>query len=56
MGGRIGDPMAQMSPDGRKRYNVALVGAPGVVGQEFIKVLLERRFPLASLKLLATSR
>jgi aspartate-semialdehyde dehydrogenase len=48
--------MAQMSPDGHKRYNVALVGAPGVVGQEFIKLLLERRFPMASLKLLATAR
>jgi aspartate-semialdehyde dehydrogenase len=48
--------MAQMSPDGHKQYNIALVGATGVVGQEFIKILLERRFPMASLKLLATVR
>jgi aspartate-semialdehyde dehydrogenase len=48
--------MAQKSPDGRKQYNVALVGASGVVGQEFIRILLERRFPMASLKLLATAR
>src|SRR4030042_4761484 len=48
--------MAQKSPDGRKQYNVALVGASGVVAQEVITVLLERRFPMASLKLLATSR
>jgi len=48
--------MATKPADGRKQYNVALVGAAGVVGQEFINVLLERRFPMASLKLLATSR
>ena len=48
--------MATKSADGRKQYNVALVGAAGVVGQEFINGLLERRFPTASLKLLATSR
>jgi aspartate-semialdehyde dehydrogenase len=48
--------MAEKSTDGRKQYNVALVGAAGVVGQEFISVLLERRFPVASLKLLATAR
>jgi aspartate-semialdehyde dehydrogenase len=45
-----------MSPDGNKQYNIACVGATGVVGEEFIKILLERRFPVASLKLLATSR
>jgi aspartate-semialdehyde dehydrogenase len=48
--------MAEKSTDGQKQYNVALVGAAGVVGQEFISVLLERRFPVASLKLLATAR
>ncbi len=48
--------MPHMSPDGHKQYNIAVVGAAGVVGQEFIKILLERRFPVASLKLLATSR
>jgi aspartate-semialdehyde dehydrogenase len=32
------------------------MGATGAVGQEFLKVLQERRFPLSSLKLLASSR
>jgi aspartate-semialdehyde dehydrogenase len=32
------------------------MGATGAVGQEFLKVLEERKFPLASLKLLASSR
>lgn len=48
--------MATTSRDGKKQYNIALVGATGVVGLEFIKIMLERRFPVASLKLLATSR
>lgn len=34
--------------------NVAVVGATGLVGQEFIKILEERRFPLSSLRLLAS--
>ncbi|OAT85890.1 aspartate-semialdehyde dehydrogenase [Desulfotomaculum copahuensis] len=37
-------------------YNVAVVGATGAVGQEILKVLAERRFPVKNLKLLATSR
>jgi aspartate-semialdehyde dehydrogenase len=48
--------MARTAPDGNKQYNIALVGATGVVGLEFIKILLERRFPVGELKLLATSR
>lgn len=39
-----------------KQYNVAVVGATGVVGQEFLKIAAERGFPLKSLKLLATER
>lgn len=39
-----------------KRYNVAVVGATGMVGQMMIEVLLERRFPFDRLKLLASSR
>lgn len=39
-----------------KKLNVAIVGATGLVGQEFIKVLLQRRFPMASLQLLASDR
>ncbi len=39
-----------------KQYNVAVVGATGVVGLEFLKIAAERRFPLKGLKLLATER
>jgi aspartate-semialdehyde dehydrogenase len=36
--------------------NVAIVGATGAVGQEFLTVLAERKFPMKSLKLLASAR
>ncbi len=36
--------------------NVAVVGATGAVGAEFLTVLAERRFPIAQLKLLASAR
>ena len=36
--------------------NVAIVGATGAVGQEFLQVLDERNFPIAELKLLASKR
>jgi len=39
-----------------KRFNVAVVGATGAVGQELLKILLERDFPVSDLKLLATER
>jgi len=39
-----------------KRYNVAIVGATGLVGQEFIKVLEQRNFPMTSIQLLASER
>ncbi len=39
-----------------KLYNVAVVGATGVVGQEFLHILAGRHFPLRSLRLLATKR
>ena len=38
------------------RPNVAIVGATGAVGQELIRCLEQRRFPLSSLRLLASSR
>ena len=44
-----------MSAQGKK-YNVAVVGAAGVVGLEFLKIAAERQFPVGSLKLLATER
>jgi len=37
-------------------YRVAVVGATGLVGQEFIKVLEERSFPMTSIHLLASDR
>jgi len=37
-------------------YRVAIVGATGLVGQEFIKVLEQRNFPMASIRLLASDR
>ena len=39
-----------------KGYNVAIVGATGSVGQECIKVLEQRKFPVESVSLLASDR
>ncbi|MDD2443493.1 MAG: aspartate-semialdehyde dehydrogenase [Desulfotomaculaceae bacterium] len=39
-----------------KKYNVALVGASGAVGQELLKILEERDFPVGNIRLCATSR
>jgi aspartate-semialdehyde dehydrogenase len=39
-----------------KDYHIAVVGATGLVGQEFIKILLQRHFPMASLRLMASDR
>ncbi len=39
-----------------QRYKVAIVGATGLVGQEFIKVLEQREFPIDSIQLLASDR
>ena len=36
--------------------NVAIVGASGAVGQEFMKVLAERQFPIDELVLFGSSR
>ncbi len=36
--------------------NVAVVGATGAVGQEFLTVLAERNFPIRNLKLLASAK
>ncbi len=37
-------------------YNIAIVGATGLVGQEFIKILVQRSFPVKSIRLLASDR
>src|SRR4029078_6038965 len=48
----------RMSPSSQqgKLYNVAVVGAAGVVGLEFLKIAAQRNFPVKELKLLATER
>ena len=40
----------------KEKYNVAIVGATGVVGRTFIKVLEEYNFPVGEVKLLASER
>ncbi len=37
-------------------HNVAILGATGAVGEEFLKLLDERNFPMDSLRLLASAR
>jgi aspartate-semialdehyde dehydrogenase len=39
-----------------RHFNVAIAGATGAVGAEFLKVLADRKFPIANLKLLASAR
>jgi aspartate-semialdehyde dehydrogenase len=39
-----------------KGFNVAIVGATGLVGQEFIKVLDQRKFPVSNISLWASDR
>jgi len=38
------------------KYRVAVVGATGAVGIEMVKMLESRKFPLKSLRLLASER
>ena len=40
----------------KERYNVAVVGATGAVGNEMISVLEEREFPVENLRLFASER
>ncbi|MFZ3065941.1 MAG: aspartate-semialdehyde dehydrogenase [Nitrospirota bacterium] len=40
----------------KERYNVAVVGATGAVGQEMINILEDRDFPVANLSLYASER
>jgi aspartate-semialdehyde dehydrogenase len=40
----------------KEKYNVAVVGATGAVGNEMIEVLEEHQFPVAELRLLASER
>lgn len=38
------------------KYKVAIVGSTGAVGQEMIKILLERNFPVGEFRLIASER
>ena len=40
----------------KSAYNVTIIGATGADGQTFLDILSERNFPIANLKLLASSR
>ncbi|MBI1977481.1 MAG: aspartate-semialdehyde dehydrogenase [Candidatus Omnitrophica bacterium] len=40
----------------KDKYNIAIVGATGAVGQEMVKILEERKFPVAELKAFASAR
>ncbi|MFH2011977.1 MAG: aspartate-semialdehyde dehydrogenase [Pseudomonadota bacterium] len=40
----------------KEKYSVAVVGATGAVGNEMVKILEERKFPVGELKLLASGR
>jgi len=39
-----------------RKYHIAIVGATGLVGQEFIKILEKRDFPIASVHLFASNK
>ncbi len=40
----------------KKKYNIAILGATGVVGREMIEILEERNFPIGELRLLASEK
>lgn len=40
----------------KSKYNVAIVGATGVVGSNILKLLEERKFPVNTIKLLSSAR
>ncbi len=42
--------------DTMRKYNVAVVGATGLVGRKMIQVLEERKFPIEKLRLLASAK
>jgi aspartate-semialdehyde dehydrogenase len=39
-----------------KEFNVAILGATGMVGQELLDILVERRFPIKNLTLMSSAR
>ena len=39
-----------------KKYNVAVIGATGLVGRKILEILEERKFPIQNLHLLASKK
>ena len=39
-----------------KRYNIAIIGATGNVGREMLNILIERKFPVNNIELLASEQ
>src|SRR5581483_4472108 len=39
-----------------KQYRVAILGATGAVGQEFLRLFARRQFPVSAVRLLASER
>lgn len=52
----IMETQATSDSGGLKTYNVAIVGATGLVGQELLRCLQQRAFPLSRVRLLASAR
>ena len=42
--------------NGKRPINIAILGATGIVGQELLKILAQRNFPVGKLKLLGSER
>src|SRR3989338_3291403 len=40
----------------KSKYNIAIAGATGAVGEEFLRVLAKRNFPIGELRLLASKK
>ncbi|MBI1908754.1 MAG: aspartate-semialdehyde dehydrogenase [Deltaproteobacteria bacterium] len=40
----------------KEKYNIAIIGATGVVGREMVEILGQRKFPVGELRLLASER
>ena len=57
--GLRGDVIASEAKQSRfslKKFNVAILGVTGAVGQEFLAILEQRKFPVSELRLLASPR
>ena len=39
-----------------KQYKIGILGATGAVGQEMMKILVERNFPISELRPIASER